>query len=48
MTRAMVKPQIMYELIEVGEHMMEKNVNAMDSPEGIVMRVQRDVYIVWH
>jgi anaerobic ribonucleoside-triphosphate reductase len=44
----MVKPQIMYELIEVGEHMMEKNVNAMDSPEGIVMRVQRDVYIVWH
>jgi hypothetical protein len=39
--------QIMYELIEVGEHMMEKqNVSAMDSPEGIVMRVQRDVFIV--
>ena len=36
----------MYELIEIGEHMMEKNVSAIDSPEGVVMRVQRDVYIV--
>jgi len=44
LTNAMVKPQIMYELINVAQHMMEKTVVAMDSPEGIVLRIQRDVY----
>merc|ERR1712146_103133 len=44
LTNAMVKPQIMFELCNVAEHMMEKNVVAMDSPEGIVLRIQRDVY----
>jgi hypothetical protein len=44
LTNAMVKPQIMYELINVAENMMVKTVTAMDSPEGIVLRIQRDVY----
>jgi len=45
LTRHIVKPQIIYELINIAEHMMEKTVNAMDSPEGIVFRVQRDVFL---
>ena len=44
LTNAMVKPVIIHELVELAEHMMEKNVNALDSPEGIVMRIQRDVF----
>lgn len=44
LTNAMVKPQIIFELVNVAEHMMEKTVVAMDSPEGIVLRIQRDVY----